>query len=728
MSEAPLTPRRLSASAASLLAAPANISNHNEEFPSAPLPDTPGNSASRPASTPSSISPAGSKSTPERAADTPAHALVQNHAINSAQSIESPYPPRKSSLGFHGEKGSPLEQTHSTKATGVVSTDFTRKNYEESRPHSPSPASFSRPRPTSISHSPGVMSITSAVSVTPVRSQKTASRIPLADQKKATLVDIKARRTSSIPMPKYEKGLSFGGRRIDSPDPLKVLDHGIKRRQLQRANTNGSNSTASTVPTRLITDDLPPVDYSKANTPESTMGSSSEDEEEITTPSDKSLHFVKHGYKPKKRSPTTYHGGQSFKVHDDAEVVLGRPPPSNSPFTGPLQIIPSQSMLPLMARSESGNVEETSPCSKVVIKPTEFSAFAQRLSAIEDARALVSEDVRNRHSFIDIGTKSELVEILREARDEDALISQNGAAGLDEETRLEITRTLSMLEGKCDPPSTAVDLEHLSLMFGRLKSGFEKAPKSAAFVEDATAAERFLAKQDAASETERQVAMTEADDHFETPPVDHNRESASSLLSLGKTSKWSNSTASLKQQPLPFTDGTLGQSIFGLNLEGLPPSLPPKDFHEETPTSIGYPSRTPGKAHRLLGTDEGSISHNKSANRRVSSPTLGPRVPGSVRAAREKARDAAGSRVNKASNTKVDKMPTSNTKIFSISGDPPRGRNPSTEPSNYANRTKVSVQVYTGCRIMLTEPTATPITFKESLHARQDQWALLRET
>ncbi|KAM0720631.1 hypothetical protein Q7P37_004768 [Cladosporium fusiforme] len=701
MAESPLPSGRLSVSAASLLAASMDITHLADDHYSGAKLDKPHSIASRSSSTLSNASPLDAEQTSERADTGINHASMPKHVIYTDPNIASPYPPRTSSLGNRSGDINPMKRSESANATIAGSADFARDTTEQSRPHSPSPASFSRPRPTSVSHSPGVSSVTSVVAMTPVRSSKTASRIPLPDQKKATLVDIKARRTSSIPIPKLEKGLSFGGRRIDSPDPLKVLDHGIKRRQLQRANTNGSNSTASTVPTRLIIDDPLPVDCSKANTPDSTIGSSVE-EEEITTPSDRPLHFVKHGYKPKhmKKASTTYHGGQSFNVHDDTEVILGRPPPSNSPFTGPLQTIPSQSMLPLLATSEDGSAAE-SPCPKVVIKPTEFSTFAQRLSELEDARALASEDRRTRHSLIDVGTKSELVEILRDAKHEDALISQCGVAGLDEETRLEITRTLSMLEGKCDPPTTAVDLGHLSKMFGRLKSGFEKAPKSATFVEDATVAERFLAKQDAASETAKHAVGAQVNDDFETPATNYNREGATSPMSVGKTSKWSNSTASIKRQSLPFTEETSAQSIFGLDLESLPPGLPPKDLPKEAPISIGYPSRMPGKAHRLLGTDDRILKSQKQTTRRVSSPTLGARVPGSVRAAREKARDAAGSRAYKASDTKVNKMPTSNTKVFSISGETPRGRNPSTESSYRTNQTKQLPRSHSKSRYML---------------------------
>ena len=588
------------------------------------------------------------------------------------------HPPRKSSLTTPQSTSSPIERSQSTGPEVSGSSTFARDIFEASRPHSPSPASFSRPRPTSFSQITSVMSPpASPPEVTPAKSQETASRIPLPDQKKATLVDIKTRRISGIPVPKFDRGLSFGGRRIDSPDPLKVLNHSIKRRQLQRANTGGSNSTASTVPTRFLGTNTPPVNRSKANTPESTMGSTSEEEEEITTPSDKPTHFVKHGYKPKhvSRASGSHYAGATLKVYDEAEVVLGRPPPSNSPFTGPLQTIPSQSTLPLQALSNRGSPEQDSH-PKVVIKPTEFSAFAQRLSVLEDSRDLFAADGYNRTSLIGSETKSELVELLREAEHEDALISQCGARGLDAETKAEITSTLGMLEGRCGPTDTTVNLDHLSRMFGRLRTGFEQAPKSAAFVEDATVAERFLARRETVkSKSSSKKSPDKADGVFATPLTAYKDSDAASQLSRSKTvaSKWSSSTASAKEHPLPFTN-TSRPKTFGMEFGDSPPTLPPKHLANGKPKSIGYPSRTPGKAHRLLGTDEQDIRPHKPATRRESSPTLGTKIPGSVRAAREKARDVSGSRVNKASTTKVEKLPTSNTKVIKLSEDPPRGR------------------------------------------------------
>lgn len=598
------------------------------------------------------------------------------------------HPPRKSSLASPHSNTAPIERPQNTGPEVSGSFGFVRNTSGASRPHSPSPSSFSQPRPPSFSQVTSEMPA-AAAQITPAKSQKTASRIPLLDQKKATLVDIKGRRISGIPVPKFDRGLSFGGRRIDSPDPLKVLDHGIKRRQLQRANTGGSNSTASTVPTRFLGTGTPPIDRSKANTPDSTMGSSSE-EEEITTPSDKPTQFIKHGYKPKhmNKSSGSHYAGATLKTYDEAAIVLGRPPPSTSPFTGPLQTIPSQSTLLLRAMSDRDSLEpESRP--KVVIKPTEFSAFAQRLSMLQDSHdfMLFAGDRCTRESVIGGDTKSDLLDILREAEHEDALISQCGAVGLDAETKESITSTLGMLEGRCGPTKTTVDLEHFSHVFRRLKSGFSKAPKSAAFVEDATVAERFLARQrSTTSKVSDMSSVADVSLPYETLPTTCKDDDAASQLSRSKTvaSKWSSSTASVK--------ATSPRNTFGMNFEDMPPALPPKHLRNCDLKSIGYPSRTPGKAHRLLGTDERSDGAHKPATRRVSSPTLGERIPGSVRAAREKARDAAGSRVNKTSTTKVEKLPTPNTKVF-VSEDTPRGRLPSAEKSGPRDSTKVTERV-----------------------------------
>nr|OQO31315.1 hypothetical protein B0A51_02088 [Rachicladosporium sp. CCFEE 5018] len=602
--------------------------------------------------------------------------------------MDSPYLPRNSSMGkctsntvplqgHTADAAAPLSNNDAQTTSEIVSKSTKDARRATSRPHSPSPASFSRPRPASISYPRASGSPSVESSPAPALTPKTASHIPLSAHKKATLVDIKGRRSSAIPTPlKSERGLSFGGRRIESPDPLKILDHGIKRRQLRRANANETSSTVSTVPTRVLNSDAtPPLGHSIPGSLESTTGSSTEDEEEVTTPSDTSVYFVKHGYKPKHLSKVSgsHYGGATLKVYDEAEVSFGKPPPSNSPFTGPLQTIPSEAMLPIMQEHDYSQTANHQP--NIVIKPTEFPAFAQRMSSLQDKHVAA-----NRRTYgskaIDDTTKTGLVTLLREANHEDTLISQCGSQGLDKKTKQDITRTLSLLEGKCGPPTTDIDPEQLCSMFGRLRSGFEKAPKSAAFVEDAKLAERFLARRDSSPHQVQVPDEVAAEDLQQR--IDRFDRVSHYSMSKALTSKWSESTSSAKASPADIDESMVSDiDTSATTWDGFAAAPHQADLlasSSGSDGSIDYPSLS--KFHQILGPDERSIQSQKAKVRRTSSPTLGSRLPGSVRNAREMARNAADGvgRATVSHKKKSEKTSVPSVPVQHDSAELPRGR------------------------------------------------------
>ena len=604
------------------------------------------------------------------------------HVERSQQSL-----PRESSLRDR-ITSSALKKPKFSSTTKTGLTDLALDaTADESRPHSPSPASFSRPRPTSLSHTPSLLSISTAKSAKSAKSSKTASRLPIPDSKKATLVDVRSRRSSGVSTAKTESGLTFGGRRLDSPDPLKILDHGRKRRQLHRDN---SASTTSTVPRRLLNgDNASVVSREKTSSPEGTVGSSDEDEEEVTTPSDKSSNFVKHGYKPKhvNRISGGHYGGATLKVYDEAELVLGKAPPSSSPFTGPLQTIPSQAELSDQSAITTDDQGESTAVQKRVMKPTEFPAFAERLSALQDAHNLARRLGNGNQATVRDATRVELVDLLYEAKHEDALISQGRAVGLDIETKRHINRALSMLEGNGDPPKVTVDTDELATMFGRLRTGFEKAPKKATFVEDATVAERFLAQEQHQGHSRAShISITrdagEETTSSEVKPNDDTFSSASNDPGTTKVtiiSKWSDSSVSENTSSPTFEPSPpRTTSPYSCEKEARSPGPPPKVLPKDPPRSIGFPSRIPGKANKLLDLGQ------PNGGSRTSSPTLGKSTPGSVRAAHEKARSVTrGSRLTM-SNTRSKSgiMPTPNTKPFMPQEEEERGRVPSADQNH----------------------------------------------
>ncbi|KAK4543892.1 hypothetical protein LTR36_004666 [Oleoguttula mirabilis] len=609
--------------------------------------------------------------------------LVAGHSNDS-------YPARQASLRQRISSGSIASSTFGSKSKLTTLTDFTKSsgNYtEDSRPHSPSPASFSRPRPGSSNHARTLPSPSPTI-VTPTptaekaaRAQKTASRIPIPDIKKATLVDIKSRRSSGASTPMSERGPTFGTRRLDAPDTLRILDQGIKRRQLtqlKRTDTNGSTTTNTTCSTRApYHATTPTLDESRCSSPEGTCGPSSSDEEEVTTPIDKSAGFAGHGLKLdySQQSHSYYHDA-AVKLFDGAVSALGRPPPSTSPFTGPLQSIPSQAILPFHTEGPGPPVPAHQKNSAVL------TTMIKRFSDLHAAHADHTASYIGERAAVPESTRYSLMDILSEYEQEDIRLSREGYTILDGETRMNITRTLSLLEGNGSPPKTDVDNETLLQMFGHLKRGLEKAPRTASVVGNAAAAHRFAAQQlnsNAHPQTLAPIGLSsqgKCDEDISSssgkqrPTPDGANDHLPPLEAVA--SKWSDSTTSDKD--LSRT-GMSPQDRYPATKSSQP--QPPSRAPPKPPQSIGYPTRVPSNANALLRSGNYGAATPPAPIRRTSSPTLGKRKPGSVRTAREtldQVRGGFARTTASAESKKMLKMPTPNTKGYSVADGGQRGR------------------------------------------------------
>ncbi|KAK5724866.1 hypothetical protein LTR17_013449 [Elasticomyces elasticus] len=561
--------------------------------------------------------------------------------------------------------------------------------FTDSRPHSPSPASFSRPRPSSISHGRGLPSpnttATNAAKV--LRAQKTASRIPIPDPKKAMLVDVKSR--TSAATQKSDHAPSFGSRRLDAPDTLKILNQGIKRRQMnqpKRANTSHSTATTETSSTHTyVQSEYPAVDRSKTNTPENTFGNSSSDEEEIVTPTYQ-VDFGNTGHQDKliDGHRNSYYHNAAVRLFDGAVSALGRTPPPTSPYTDPLQTIQSQIVLP--TQDEGGTLLSVSAHSR---KPSDLKTLNKRLSELHNAHADYTAARIGDRARVPESIKYSLLELLNEYTNEDRHLSKEGHAGLDAETKKHITRTLSMLEGNGTPAHTDVDNETLLRLFGHLKRGLEKQPGSVSFADNAAAAEQFLAQPTGdAVESYDPINATAA---FCCPIVAHeaNEHAANVRSDLSSTeavaSKWSESTASIDAS-CPSSDHTPpGQKYAASRAEYAAPQRAPP----EPPRSIGYPSRIASKANTLIGPG-GSGPATPPAPIRLSSPTLGKSKPGSVRAARETMKGGFARTTASADSKKTSKLPSPSAKSLQLHEGGQRGRGPSAEKPRTQSDTPVA--------------------------------------
>ncbi|KAI7214641.1 hypothetical protein KC333_g5904 [Hortaea werneckii] len=562
-------------------------------------------------------------------------------------------------------------ETSSTKPNERIGSD------EKIRRHTPSPANFSRPkpRPTSIlpsrlpSPSPSPIPATAAA-VAVTRNQKTASRIPIPDTKKATLIDIKSRRSSGVLSSKIEhaKGPSFGRGRLDAPEALKILDQGMKRRQLKRIDTSDSTMTSATSSTRAFTQgETPSLDYDRTSSPDCTNGPSSSDEEEVFTPTDRPKEYwaASSGLQ---RPPSFCVDGRGRHA-DKSFEFMSRGPPSKSPYTQPLQTIPSQSAFPMSDVADATLQRSSS---------SKLATMKKRLSDLQSEHADYTAVFR--HGPVPESTRVSLIELLNEYEEEDARLSRDGCATLDADARRHITSTLFTLEGKGDSPTLEVDNETLYTMFGHLRACLEKTPKTASFYENAVVAQKYL---DQPQSVPQRLHLQHGRRTEASPMMPNFEQSSTSSLTpmVPVASKWSESSTSA-QDGGSGSDHISPRNTQQIQLDPAPSVAKPGHLRRtppDAPRSIGYPSRIPDKVNALLGPGESGVATPLPV-RRTSSPTLGKRKPGSVKTARETMMRGGFARATaSAESKKSSKTPTLTGRPLTALNEMPRGRAPSNE-------------------------------------------------
>ena len=556
----------------------------------------------------------------DRSADCP-------HRTLSNASSTADLPARKASLRSRISNGSIITPSVGSRQQVMTLTDFTRLESAspastESRTHSPSPASFSRPRP-------GSMSTTTA---TP-RSMKTASRIPIPDSKKVTIVDVKKDLPNTPTLQRSTGVPTFGSRRLASPEALKILENGKMRRQMQRAPTNtssnsrvqdlrqeGDSAVLNNSPLSHDVNGSTAVGSFTNSRKQDAFNTNHPDENETPTPSIRTLPFPNSTYRNSKttRTITNSHGRMDLTTFHGDSAFLTSAPPQTSPFVAPLETIPSEAFLSVDAND------------------------------------------------------------------------------LNDEGREELIKTLSHLEGKGSPPKFDVDNETLYHMFGHLKKGLERNPhNSAAFAQNVAAAEKFLAMHGSSilevkglgedrrctHDSKARSSQTLQDDL--PAPTANKRQTI--------VSKWSTSTPSDKALSPPSDD--IGSALH----HPIIPIARPKTPSLQEPVSIGYPSRIPSRVttpNTQTGDDAATVASIPS---RRSSPAVGKRKPGSVRAAREglQVSNASFARTTaSAESRKTLRTPNPSTRAFSIPHASQRGRMTTIEKPRSTSEGLAASKVY----------------------------------
>jgi len=555
-------------------------------------------------------------------------------------------PMRQASLRRRISDGSVVLHSNNSSKKFVAYTDFTRARdasptSTESRVHTPSPASFSRPRPASFSRSQS-------------QSMKTASRIPVPESKKATVVDVAKHRRSSCATSTPALGPKFGSRRLVSPRALKVLENGKMRRQLKRmpreVDVSHAHDRSMGIPDSSATGgtaDLPSLSHSLNSTPIGTFTPNSPElgsegaarhwNNEGATVHSQTAHYPTSAQNGSSLGySVTSHRATFLDADSEDELTLpARAPPSTSPYTLPLQTIHSEALL------STRGVDQQ-------------------------------------------------------------------AAAYDK-----LERTLSRLEGQGSPPKTEIDEQKMMHMFGHLKRAAKKADNNVDIAEHAAMAEKYLAKHRSNSEGMNVGTSKAAPSSIKVPLIHRAQDQIDSSCPAGKTntalSKWSDTTPSDKELS-PAAEG-LRNTIGHVLSQSTEHTIESKDTNEAG-VADRYPSRIAtgssfsvkdAPALQAHGSEPTADSVMTSAtSRRESSPTLGKGSKatlqkGSVRAARERIKltNPSFTRTTMAAESKKSaRMPTPNTKPLRTSDRQSRGRaSPSQahETSQLPNQADIAV-------------------------------------
>ncbi|GAB7366829.1 hypothetical protein MBLNU230_g1001t1 [Neophaeotheca triangularis] len=520
---------------------------------------------------------------------------------------------------------------------------------EDERAYSPQPLNFSKPRPSGRNSSAmSMMSFASDMTADTPQVPKTASRIPLADPKKATLVDIKSRPSSDVSSPTSDTGLNFGSRRVDAPGALRILDEGVKRRQKQ---SRDGEEDVSDSEQHVLKRQPTGLDRFPTSSPEGTIGFSESDEDEVTTPTDR-RHRTSLVPAPLRHSSISRSSNRSSSAdiyYTTRSYLHG--PPSNSIYTAPLEAIKSQAALPLEKKSESSTkgVDDDGFVHSIADRQPLLDAHSnlvRRLSMLEATSAGAERDA----GVIDPvsltpNTKRSMREALRNVQHEDGLLSERGGSGLDKDTRIHIDTTLSMLEGNADAPMLSVDDETLNEAFGHLRHDLNKKNKSLELAQNIATANQYLAR----SEDANEGSSSSAEERSSSRQNDAKGASLEPVVS-----KWSESTSSAQSPsppdyPYPTTSAQNTYPDYAARARGSSTVLSAGNRGEHTARSIGYPSRVSPKPSSPPNTEEGA---SRDADNSTPPPIstegqtfypgqLTRKVPGSIKHAR------AGERISR---------------------------------------------------------------------------------
>lgn len=431
---------------------------------------------------------------------------------------------------------------------------------------------------------------------------RTASRIPIVDSTKATVIDVKRSIQSAASLSKSSLPPTFGTRRLALPEALQILENGKLKRRMKQSEADVGECDSQRDRSYTLESDIstttaattPSLSFSLTSAPENAWWSSSNGIRaggwDCNSPNESLPHASEllqeqhsQGAAPSQPAPQSRdeEDGQSLNENfDDVLPYYANAPPTTSTHASPLPTIHSEVAL-------SANVA----------------------------------------------------------------YSDSGDGG-------ELDRALSRLEGKGTPPKTSIDQHALLQMFGNVKRAFEtSAPTSTTFAENVATAEKYLAQQHSQSANEHERQRNGAGILGQTP-ISINKEHT-------VVSKWSESSPSDKElSPLAQGSHTEREAAAEQRRQDVTNTISLENsLSIGYPAVIPTSGTTPNLSSSDETAASPTVARRQSSPT-FSVPKGKKNVPGSVSRARERAQIAGFARTTASAESKrAPKPPTPNNKI-----------------------------------------------------------------
>lgn len=494
------------------------------------------------------VGPTEAESSEKVQADSVWHSSPLQSFSDLSDEYMKPFPLRTSSLSDSLKDETSYNSPRTLDTNSLSFTDHVNKHihHDDERPHSPAPLSFSQPH------------VRARNNPRPANPHATASRIPIHDPKRAPqLVNIRSKSLTGSELPKLEKSesiLSFGGQRLNSPEALEALDHGLPERK-----QSGSSKRTVTMARTLIHQGSVMTMQSSKRVPDAIVESG-----------------------PSKGPCSTSWSSNSSSSYPSSEISVKHISGQllSSSFSGSTLMISKDADAVLLGKSSVSEAVKKADASLALASSGHAGAQSDdpetdyKNTSSTNAELTVDVAANTTASSGNTSLRTRVQDLLNQSSAEDGTLPDTAVSAQDPETQRHITAALFLLEGTAEPPEPTDSEIHAlnNILRERCR---QQVPQGAPALHPAHRDEKT------------------------SPDIKSIRRGPSgpSGTMRGTTTTLPQYTPQYTERVLPTTHNTRDG-----RQQTIPSSMPKRmDTPPKEVDSIGFPSRIPSKASAILG-------------------------------------------------------------------------------------------------------------------------------